>query len=71
MKPTNWKSRGGFSPSIFRRSENESTDSAINVYAVNDIDAEQADVKKIIFTLADLVDGYVYDCINGTWMLSN
>lgn len=47
----------------------EETADSISIYAETDLDPADADVRTVLLTLADYLDGYVFDCVNGKWIV--
>jgi len=47
----------------------EETDQTISVYTETDLDPADNDVRSVLLTLADFLEGYVFDCVNGKWLL--
>jgi len=46
----------------------EEDSEALHVYAQTDLDPEAYGVTQVLFSLANFVSGYVYDCVNGRWL---
>ena len=49
----------------------EETDESISLYAETDLDPADDDVQRVLSALANFMRGYVFDCVNGKWLLLN
>jgi len=49
----------------------EETDESISLYAETDLDPADDDVHSVLFALSNFLRGYVFDCVNGKWLLLN